>query len=166
MHRLAGLQLMSGVFVVMIAGCGSGSSGGYGSNSNTGASSPPPSAAANAVQIQTATASVAGKSETVLADSAGLTLYYRTSDTPHQVSCSGGCASVWPPLLAPSGAPTGPATLTGTLSVLDGANGKQVLYNGHPLYRYSKDVTAGDAHGQGLAGVWFVATPDLALATG
>src|SRR5690348_2708926 len=49
------------------------------------------------VAIKTATISVDGKSETVLTNAQGLTLYYRTSDTPSSV-CSGGCASAWPPV--------------------------------------------------------------------
>jgi predicted lipoprotein with Yx(FWY)xxD motif len=48
--------------------------------------------------------------------------------------------------------------------VLNGANGNQVLYNGHPLYTYIKDGDAADAYGQGIGGKWFVATADLAAA--
>jgi hypothetical protein len=47
---------------------------------------------------------------------------------------------------------------------MNDANGKQVAYNGHPLYTYSKDSDSGDAYGQGIGGKWFVATPDLAVA--
>ena len=50
----------------------------------------------------------------------------------------------------------------GKLTVLNGDNGTQVLYNGHPLYTYVKDGDAGDAYGQGVGGKWYVATPDLA----
>ena len=39
-----------------------------------------------------------------------------------------------------------------------------MLYNGHPLYTYSKDGDSGDAYGQGIGGKWFAATPDLAAA--
>jgi hypothetical protein len=38
-----------------------------------------------------------------------------------------------------------------------------VLYNGHPLYRYSGDMAPGDTHGDGIEGKWHVATPDLAV---
>jgi hypothetical protein len=61
--------------------------------------------------------------------------------------------------------PTSSPALPGKLAVVDGANGKQVAYNGHPLYTYSKDGDSGDAYGQGVAGKWFVATPDLATAS-
>jgi len=46
---------------------------------------------------------VGDKTQTVLKDAKGLTLYYFTPDTPTTVACTGGCASNWPPLLAPSG---------------------------------------------------------------
>jgi predicted lipoprotein with Yx(FWY)xxD motif len=98
----------------------------------------------------------------VLKNSKGLTLYYFKPDTATTVSCTGGCASNWPPLLSPSGVPTSSPTLPGTLSVLNGPNGNQVLYNGHPLYTYIKDGDTADAYGQGVGGKWFVATPDLA----
>jgi predicted lipoprotein with Yx(FWY)xxD motif len=52
--------------------------------------------------------------------------------------------------------------LPGHLTVLNGANGNQVLYNGHPLYTYAKDGDTSDAYGQGIGGKWFVATPGLA----
>ncbi|MEO8540687.1 MAG: hypothetical protein ABI577_13190, partial [bacterium] len=38
----------------------------------------------------------------------------------------------------------------------DGA--KQIAYNGKPLYRYGPDKAPGDANGQGIGNVWFVAT--------
>lgn len=37
---------------------------------------------------------------------------------------------------------------------------KQVAYNGHLLYYFVGDKAAGDANGQGLAGVWYVLTAD------
>ena len=108
---------------------------------------------------------VSGKPETILTTAQGLTLYYRTSDTATSVTCTGACAGAWPPLLLASGTPTSSPSLPGTLTVLANANGRQVLYNGHPLYTYSKDGDSGDAYGQGIAGKWFAATPELAAAS-
>jgi predicted lipoprotein with Yx(FWY)xxD motif len=106
---------------------------------------------------------VADKTLTVLKNDKGLTLYYFTPDTATKVACTAGCATNWPPLLATTGTPTSNPALPGKLAVLSGgANGNQVLYNGHPLYTYIKDGDAGDAYGQGVGGKWFVATPDLA----
>src|SRR2546426_5037512 len=123
-----------------------------------------PGTSGGAALIHTASMKVGDKTETVLKNKAGLTLYCFTPDTATTVTCTGGCATTWPPLIADAGTPTSDATLPGRLSVVDGANGKQVLYNGHPLYTYSKDGDAGDAYGQGIAGKWFVATPDVAAA--
>lgn len=123
---------------------------------------PTPTAASAAALVTTGMATASGTSKTVLTDASGRTLYYHTSDTATSV-CSGGCASVWPPLLAPSGSPTG-ASLPGTLATIKDANGTQVTYQGHPLYRFSSDSAAGQAKGNGVAGIWFAATPDLKAA--
>lgn len=156
------------VLTLILAGCGSAGSGGiYGSN--PGATNPPATTAptvgtTNDLPLNTAQATVGGTAKTVLVTAAGLTLYYRTTDTASAV-CSGGCAGAWPPLIAGSGAPTSTATLAGKLATLTDANGMQVTYNGHPLYRYSGDAKPGDTNGNKLANIWFVATPDLAQAS-
>jgi predicted lipoprotein with Yx(FWY)xxD motif len=107
---------------------------------------------------------VGDKTQTVLKNAKGLTLYYFTPDTATKVACTGGCTSNWPPLLAVSGTLASNPALPGELTVLNGANGNQVLYNGHPLYTYIKDAAAADAFGQGIGGKWFAATSDLASA--
>ena len=131
-----------------------------GSSTPSGIASSPTSAAL----IHTASIKVGDKTLTVLKNEKGLTLYYFTPDTEIKVACTAGCASNWPPLLATSGTPTSNPALPSKLTVLNGANGNQVLYNGHPLYTYIKDGDAGDAYGQGIGGKWFVATPDLVAA--
>ncbi|HSO93277.1 MAG TPA: hypothetical protein VLS53_02245, partial [Candidatus Dormibacteraeota bacterium] len=103
---------------------------------------------------------VGASSETVLKNDKGLTLYYFTPDTSTTVACTGGCAAVWPPLIATGGTPASNPALPGALTLMAGTN--QVLYDGHPLYTYSKDGDSGDAYGQGIGGKWFVATPGLA----
>jgi predicted lipoprotein with Yx(FWY)xxD motif len=135
-----------------LAACGSAST------TVSGTLSPP--AAAQEI-VHTGAATVTGASKTVLTNVSGMTLYYRTADNATTIGCTGGCASVWPPLLLASGTPAGSAAVTGAFTTLDGANGRQVLYNGHPLYNYSKDTKPGDATGEGVGGVWHVATPDL-----
>src|SRR5437016_13427005 len=147
--------IIVGLAAVSLAACGGTTSAGPGAATS----------ASSSALIHTASIKVAGKTETVLKNARGLTLYYFTPDTATTIACTGGCATTWPPLLADAGTPTSDATLPGRLSVVEGANGRQVLYNGHPLYMYSKDGDAGDAYGQGIAGKWFVATPDLAVAS-
>ena len=116
---------------------------------------------AGAALISSATVNVAGASVTALTDSRGYTLYYRTNDTSAIAGCTGGCAAVWPAILLPSGTPTGSTGVTGTLSTLDGGNGRQVEYNGHPLYLYANDTAAGQSKGEGIGGVWHVAATTL-----
>ena len=137
---------------LLLAACGGTTNAGTGNS---------PAASSNAL-IHTASMKVGDKTETVLKNDKGLTLYYFTPDTSTKIACTGGCASNWPPLLATTGTPTSNPALPGKLTILNGANGNQVLYNGHPLYTYAKDGDAGDAYGQGVGGKWFAATPDLA----
>jgi predicted lipoprotein with Yx(FWY)xxD motif len=143
------LGIIPAVAALWLAACG-------GTPSSGAAPSPSPAL------IHTASMKVGDKTLTVLKNTKGLTLYYFTPDTATKVACTAGCATNWPPLLATSGTPTSNPVLPGQLTVLSGANGNQVLYNGHPLYTYSKDGDAGNALGQGVGGKWFVATPDLA----
>jgi predicted lipoprotein with Yx(FWY)xxD motif len=89
----------------------------------------------------------------------GMTLYVTTKDSADTSSCTGTCATTWPPLTvtsatmlaAPAGATGGVATLTRSDGTL------QVTYNHMPLYYYSGDSKAGDTTGQGKGGVWSVA---------
>ena len=120
-----------------------------------------PSSSSSAL-ISTRSDSVKGTTETVLTNAQGMTLYHFDKDTSTSVACMGQCATFWPPLLAPNGAaPTSSASLPGGLSILNGANGQQVMYNGHPLYTFSGDKSPGDTNGEGIMGLWHVATPDL-----
>ncbi len=46
-------------------------------------------------------------------------------------------------------------------TTIDRGNGEmQLAVDGRPLYRFSGDAATGDANGQGVGEVWFVATPD------
>jgi predicted lipoprotein with Yx(FWY)xxD motif len=143
------------------AGSTSTSSGSrYGSGYGNGGTTPTVSSSGSLVQ--TATATVKGTSETILTNAQGMTLYYRTIDRPPTTVCSGGCASVWPPLLVSgSNTPTSTTSLPGKLSVQADANGTQVEYNGHPLYTFSGDTAPGQTTGEGFGGIWHVCTPSL-----
>lgn len=102
----------------------------------------------------------------ILTNGQGMTLYYRTSDPAGQSSCTGVCAQNWPPLTV-TGTPTPPAGLTGQLTTFARPDGTtQVAYNGHALYTFVGDKAPGDTNGEGIAGVWHVATVSLAPAGG
>ena len=136
-----------------------------GSSTTTGGG--PYGGSSSSAVIQTATVPVKGQSETVLTNAQGKTLYYFTADSATQSALARKCVPIWPPLLfTGSGGPTSSTSLTGKLSVQTDVNGNQVEYNGHPLYTFSGDTAPGQANGQGLFGVWFVATPNLAVQGG
>jgi predicted lipoprotein with Yx(FWY)xxD motif len=88
-----------------------------------------------------------------------MTLYIRTSDPAGGSSCTGGCASAWPPLTVAAGMqPLAVTEVTGTLATFARSDGSlQVTYNGRALYYYAADTKPGDTSGQGVGGVWFVA---------
>jgi predicted lipoprotein with Yx(FWY)xxD motif len=135
--------------------------GGSTPTATTGGSTPTATSGSNAL-INTATATVKGASKTILTNAQGLTLYYRTTDKPPSTVCSGGCAGAWPPLIfTGSGTPTSSTQLPGKLTVVVDANGNQCEYNGHPLYNFASDTAPGQTNGEGVGGIWFVATPDL-----
>ena len=89
---------------------------------------------------------------------------YYTLDPAAQSTCSSSCAQLWHPLLfTGTGQPSSSTPLTGKLSVQMDANGTQIEYNGHPLYTFSGDTAPGQTNGEGLFGMWFVVTPNLAV---
>jgi predicted lipoprotein with Yx(FWY)xxD motif len=118
--------------------------------SSAPASSASSSAAAAGVVVNMATSSLGP----VLTGPNGLTLYTRTGDTATTSSCTGQCATAWPPLTVGAGATaTGGTGVTGTFATLTRADGTlQVTYNGLPLYGWQKDAKAGDVTGQGVGG--------------
>lgn len=154
---------------LLVAACGNNSGTTTGSSpapTATLAGAPTPTTSGSGAVVQTASATVDGKAVTILTNTKGMTLYYRTSDTTTSV-CSGGCAQDWPPLLfSGSGTPASTGQLPGTLSVVKDANGTQVAYQGHPLYTFESDTAPGQTKGEKVAGVWFVATTDLAPGNG
>jgi predicted lipoprotein with Yx(FWY)xxD motif len=89
----------------------------------------------------------------------GMTLYVLTLDAADASSCSGTCATNWPPLTVASGTPiTGPSAATGAFATITRADGTvQVTYNHMPLYYYAGDSAAGDTTGQGKNNTWYVA---------
>jgi predicted lipoprotein with Yx(FWY)xxD motif len=94
-----------------------------------------------------------------LVDDKGMTLYTFKNDTSGKSTCTGTCATTWPPLSA-TVAPTGGSGVTGTFALITRDDGTmQVTYNGMPLYYFSGDKAAGDTNGQGVGGVWAVAVP-------
>jgi predicted lipoprotein with Yx(FWY)xxD motif len=95
----------------------------------------------------------------------GMTLYLYTPDEENVSNCYDQCAVNWPPLLVGAGAPVAGTGVTGELSVIDRTDGgRQVAYNGIPLYFWIRDVRPGDATGQGVGDVWFVLSSETTAA--
>jgi predicted lipoprotein with Yx(FWY)xxD motif len=95
----------------------------------------------------------------VLANLRGRTLYSLSVERHGKFVCTGGCLSIWHPLvLAKRVKPTGPVTL-GTVERPDGKT--QVTYRGRPLYSFAEDRKSGDANGEGIrdVGTWHAAKP-------
>lgn len=137
------------VAALTLAACAPGAGAGSGGTS--------PSGAAAAVEVKSASTSVGD----ALTGAGGKTLYIFKQDSAGKSACNAGCATTWPPLTVPAGTqPTAASGVTGTLASITRDDGStQVTYNGAPLYYYSKDTKAGDVIGQGVGGVWFVASP-------
>jgi predicted lipoprotein with Yx(FWY)xxD motif len=140
------------IIALAAAACGSGGGG-------ASASPAPPKSTTGAP----ATVGVANTGlGQVLVDSQGRTLYLFQKDSGTTSSCTGACATAWPPVMA-TGQPTAGsganAALLGTSARSDG--GTQVTYNGHPVYLFSGDQKAGNTNGQGVnafGASWFALT--------
>ncbi|MGO8687278.1 MAG: hypothetical protein ACLQT7_08905 [Candidatus Dormibacteria bacterium] len=152
-HSGPAVLALLGAATALLAACGSTST--PPASSSSGASD----SGGSAVSVGTAT--VNGKSEQVLTNASGYTLYYLTQDSATSVTCTGSCAQTWPPLLLASGQPTSSSSLAQALTTVTGGNGRQVVYDGHPLYRYSLDTGPDQSNGEGIDNTWFVATPSM-----
>lgn len=124
-----------------------------------GGSDTPPAAKTASGRPATIGLEPAGRLGRVLVDSRGRTVYLFRKDSGGTSSCAAACAAAWPPVRAQGmpvpGRGLSAAKLT-TTSRSDGA--PQVLYNGHPLYRYVGDAKPGDTNGQGVTAFgarWF-----------
>ncbi len=93
----------------------------------------------------------------------GMTLYFFKNDTPGNSTCYGMCAENWPPY-APSSLVI-PSTLNLTdFQFIQRNDGTiQLVYKGHPLYLWIHDEKRGDTTGQGVHGVWYVASVSGAI---
>jgi predicted lipoprotein with Yx(FWY)xxD motif len=135
---------------LVVAGCGNG---GDGVRATAAASTP--SGAAVGVR--------SGDLGKYLVDGQGRTLYLFEQDKGPMSTCSGACASAWPPAEA-SGQPKAGAGIDaaklGSISRSDG--GTQLTYADNPLYRYAGDAAPGDTNGQDLdqfGAAWYVVSP-------
>lgn len=167
-HRLPKALLSVAAMAFLASGCGS-SSGSTASATAAvqapaivAASSSAGQAAAGAVTVTTKT----GPLGTYLVDGAGRTLYLWVADTGSTSTCSGQCASAWPPVTGTATA-AGSVTATSLSSSARSDGSKQVTYDGHPLYYFVGDKAAGATAGQGSDGFgakwWLVGVDGKAI---
>jgi predicted lipoprotein with Yx(FWY)xxD motif len=100
---------------------------------------------------------------TYLVDGSGRTLYRFMKDSGRHSRCSGACAQDWPPLTTKERPEAEGGAKASRLSTTRRSGGaRQVLYAGHPLYRFASDSAPGDTGGQGLKAFgarWYVVAP-------
>jgi predicted lipoprotein with Yx(FWY)xxD motif len=146
-------------FALMLAACSNGDGGGQ--TDGGGQAGGAGQATGGDAMSDGATVAVAdGDLGPMLVDSQGRTLYMFLADQGSRSTCYEDCASNWPALTAegrPSASDGIDASTLGTTERTDGST--QVTFEGHPLYRFSGDSSAGDANGEGIGGVWFVVSP-------
>jgi predicted lipoprotein with Yx(FWY)xxD motif len=151
------VPVAAAIVALAIAGCGSGSNSVKAGAPAASMKASAPSGASGTVNVRT------GNLGSYLVDSQGRTLYLFEKDTGTKSMCTGACASLWPPSTTngrPKAGSKVDAAMLGTSTRSDGKS--QLTYNGHPLYRYSGDASAGDTSGEGLTafgGSWFVVSP-------
>jgi predicted lipoprotein with Yx(FWY)xxD motif len=151
-------------FALVVAACGgSDDSNASKKSSSTETTSARAAATTTTAPATTTTAPAAAAVKTatttlgdVVVDANGKTLYAFANDQGTTSACTGGCAGIWPPLMA-TGTPTGGTGIDATK--LSAAPSGQVVYGGHLLYTYAQDTAAGDTKGQGVGGIWHVVAP-------
>jgi predicted lipoprotein with Yx(FWY)xxD motif len=152
-HRITFLApaLALPMIALAIAGCGGGSDN---------ATASPSSSSSSGATVDVSTVGGLGK---LLVNSKGRTLYLFEKDKGPKSTCSGGCATSWPPFTThgiPKAGSGTTAPLIGTSKRSDGTT--QVTYNEHPLYYYAGDSNPGDTNGQNLdqfGAEWYVLSP-------
>jgi len=169
-----GLIAVLGASALLAAGCGSSKSSSTTSAASAYPSESEKSTSTAAASTPTTTPSSGGgvavtvkhasKLGTILA--AGpkkLTVYMFEGDKGASSSCSGACASVWPPVTSTGAATAAGAANSADLGTITRSDGTtQVTYKGHPLYFFARDKDSGDSYGQGVKGFgsdWYVIAP-------
>jgi len=126
-----------------------------------GAGSPSPVASAATDDAVVEVSSTADLGDFIV-DAQGRTMYVFLNDTSGASACDAECATNWPPATVEEGtalaAGNGVTAELGTLERDDGT--VQLTLDGWPLYQYAGDAAPGDATGEGVGGVWFVARAD------
>jgi predicted lipoprotein with Yx(FWY)xxD motif len=118
---------------------------------------PATSARAGAATVRTAETGIG----TVLVDADGKTLYLFANDQGITSAVPAGVLAAWPPLTVTDEPVAGQGVDQSKLGTAQQADGQTyVTYNGHPLYRFTGDASAGQTTGHKLGNVWYAVTPE------
>jgi predicted lipoprotein with Yx(FWY)xxD motif len=164
-RRFRSILVLAGVPVLAIAlaACGGSSNSSSTSSASTPATTATTAASGGAISVK----SVSGVGA-VLVDAQGNTLYMNNQDSGSKIACTGQCASIWPPVAAPSsGQPTSSvSSVQAKLGVVQRSDGSsQATFDGKPLYTFVQDgpgQATGDGVTDSFAGTsftWTAATP-------
>jgi predicted lipoprotein with Yx(FWY)xxD motif len=124
------------------------SSGGrYGGGGTTATTAAPKAGAADVSVITTPLG-------LTLVDANGHVLYQYGPDPTGSSTCTGGCATAWPPLtVAGTTVKVGPNLPAAQFSTITGPGGIHIVADaGHALYRFAGDTKAGQTSGEGVGG--------------
>lgn len=93
--------------------------------------------------------------KTIFVNADGMALYTFDKDEAGMSNCYDKCAVNWPPLAAADD-----AQAEGDWTIVERTDGTRMwAYDGQPLYTFIKDEKPGDMTGDGVNGVWHLATP-------
>ena len=150
-----GLRMLAvgAALAMVLAACGGDDDSSSNASATTAAKETTTAATPRGRHRQVATTDV-GKT---LVDAKGMTLYALEKDSKNTSTCTGGCATAWPPLVV-----TGKVVVAKGLDADDFAtfmrtdNGMtQVSVYGAPLYTFSGDKAPGDTNGKTIPN-WYV----------
>jgi predicted lipoprotein with Yx(FWY)xxD motif len=102
---------------------------------------------------------------TVLVDANGKTLYLYANDQGTTSAVPANILTAWPPLIASSAPVAGDGVDASKLKTAPQPDGQTwVTYDGHLLYTFSGDASAGQTNGHKLGNVWYAVTSSGAQA--
>ena len=89
----------------------------------------------------------------LLADSAGMTLYTYDNDYANESTCTGVCSTNWPPFLVEGK----PIYIPRNFTIIEREGGQlQWAYKNKPLYRWNRDQVIGDTTGDNFNSLWHI----------
>ncbi|MGE5691070.1 MAG: hypothetical protein ACM33B_11010 [Pseudomonadota bacterium] len=152
----ASLLALAAAVILAVSACGGGGDSGAGGSAQ-GAAGAAPTVSADTVDAVGA----------VLVDARGSALYAADQETGGMVRCTASCTAIWEPLTVGGGMPTAGDGLGDRIGVVERPDGgRQVTFEGRPLYRFVEDPSPRTVTGNGLADsfagrafTWHVATP-------